>query len=109
MAGRRKWALASTIVAAATTTIYVVAIAAEGNNAFWDIFPRAALMLIGTGASLSSAVSRNPRVARSMAIAAVAVLGTLGVVAIFSVGLGFILAAILAGLAAAEPSRSIAT
>jgi len=109
MTGRRKWALASTIVAAATTTIYVVAITAEGNNAFWDVFPWAALMLIGTGASLSSAVSRDPRVGRSMAIAAVAVLGILGVVAIFSVGLGFILAAILAGLAAAERSRSIAT
>lgn len=109
MTGRRKWALASAIVAAATTTVYVVAIAAEGNNAFWDVFPWAALMLIGTGASLSSAVSRNPRVGRSMAIAAVAVLGLLGVLAILSVGLGFIVAAVLAGLAAAELSRSTAT
>jgi hypothetical protein len=109
MSGRRKWALASTIVAAATTTIYVVAITAEGNNAFWDVFPWAMLMLIGSGASLSSAAARDPRVGRSMAIAAVAVLGILGVVGVFSVGLGFILAAILAGLAAAAPSHSTAT
>jgi hypothetical protein len=109
MTGRRKWALASTILAATTTTIYLVAITAEGNNAFGDVFPWAMLMLIGTGASLSSAVARDPRVGRSMAIAAVPVLGILGVVAIPSVGLGFILAAILAGLAAAEPSQSTAT
>jgi hypothetical protein len=40
-----------------------------------------------------------------MAFAAVAVRGILGVVAIFSVGLGFISATILAGLAAAAPSH----
>jgi hypothetical protein len=109
MTRRRKVALASTIVAGATTTIYLVAIAAEGNNAFWDFFPWAMLMLIGTGASVSSAVARDPRVGRRTAIAAVAVLGILGVVGIFSVGLGFIFAAILAGLAAAAPSHSTAT
>jgi hypothetical protein len=109
MTRRRKWALASAIVAAVTTTVYLVAIAAEGDDTFWDVFPWATLMLIGTGASVTSAVARDPRVGRSMAIAAVAVLGILGVVGIFSVGLGFLLAAILAGLAAAAPSHSTAT
>jgi hypothetical protein len=43
-----------------------------------------------------------------MAIAAAAVLAILGVVAIFSVGVGFVLAAVLAARAAAEPSTTTA-
>jgi len=58
------------------------------------------LMVVGTAASLWSALSSNASVGRSMAIGAAVVLGAVGVVAMFSVGLGLVVAAILAGVAA---------
>ena len=61
-------------------------------------------MLIGTLLALGSTLTRNSGVGRFAASAAAAVLGLLGVVAIFSVGLGFILAAVFAVLAAVMPS-----
>jgi hypothetical protein len=109
MAARRTWGLASAVVAAATTTVYAVAISLEGDDAFWDVFPWATLMLLACAAALWSAISRDPGVGRSMAIAAAAILAILGVVAIFSVGVGFVVAAVLATRAAAEPSKSTAS
>jgi hypothetical protein len=106
MTPRRTWALASAAVAVATTTVYAVAVGMEGDDAFWDVFPWVTLMVLACSAALWSALSRDPGVGRSMAIAAAAVLAILGVVAIFSVGVGFVLAAVLAARAAAEPSTN---
>jgi hypothetical protein len=77
----------------------------EGDDSFWDVFPWAMLMAIGTTASLWSALSSDARVGRSMAIGAAVVLGVVGVVALLSVGLGLVLAPILAGVAAAMASQ----
>ncbi len=87
-------------MAAVTTAVYLVLVSGEGDTAFWEVFPWAALMVLATTASLWSGLSRHVAVGRSMAIAAAAVLGALGVVALFSVGIGFMLAAILAAVAA---------
>lgn len=106
--GPRLWAAGSAAVAALTTGIYLAGIAQEGNNAFWDVFPWAMLMAIGTVAAALPALLADVRLARYGAVAAVVILGTLGVVAIFSVGAGFLLAAVLAVVAAvsrrSEPS-----
>jgi len=99
-------ASASALVAALTTVVYVVVILQEGNNAFWDVFPWVTIMLIGTLAALVPALAADPRVGRASAIAATVVLGALGVVAILSVGVGFILAAALACLAAARATAA---
>jgi len=95
---------ASALVAALTTGVYVVVIQQEGDDPFWEIFPWVMIMLIGTTAALASALSRNPGVGRFSASAAAVILGILGFVAMFSVGLGFVLAAVLALLAAFTPS-----
>jgi hypothetical protein len=98
----RSWAWASSALAGATTVAYVALISAEGNDPFWDIFPWAMLMLIGMGAALTSAVARDIRVSRAFAIAGAVVLGVIGFVSIFSVGVGLILAAVSAAMAATE-------
>ncbi len=109
-AGRRAAAggAGSAAVAALTTGIYLAGIAQEGNNAFWDVFPWAMLMAIGTVAAALPALLADVRLARYGAVAAVVILGTLGVVAIFSVGAGFLFSAALAVVAAvsrrSEPS-----
>lgn len=96
----RKSAAASAVVAALTTVVYLVVILREGDNPVRDVVPWLMAMLIGTVAAVASALAPDPRVGRLAAIAATVVLGGLGVVAIFSVGVGFILAAVLACLAA---------
>lgn len=106
---QRMFAWASAFVAALTTVVYLVVIRQEGNNPFWDVFPWVTIMLMGTLAALTSALTPGPRVGRVSAIAATVILGVLGVVAMFSVGVGFILAAALAGLAAVSYSMPART
>jgi hypothetical protein len=98
----RAWSLASAVAGVLTTSVYLIVIMMEGNNSVWDVFPWAMLMVVGTAASLWSALSSNASVGRSMAIGAAVVLGVIGVVAMFSVGLGLVVAAILAVVAAAR-------
>jgi len=105
MTSWRVWSLASTAAAVFTTAIYLIAITIEGNNSVWDVVPWAMLMVVGGAAALWSGLSRNAGVARSMAIGAAVVLGAVGAVAVFSVGLGLVLAAILAGVAALKASQ----
>jgi hypothetical protein len=102
MRGWRAWSLASAVASALTTSVYLIVIMIEGNNSVWDVFPWAMLMVVGTAASLWSALSSTAAVGRSMAIGAAVVLGVVGVVAMFSVGLGLVVAAILACVAAAR-------
>lgn len=108
-AAQRSLACGSAVLALITTTVYVIVIQQEGNNSFWAVFPWAAVMLIGAFLGLGSALTSNAAVGRFAAIAAAVTLGLLGVVAIFSIGLGFILAALLALLAAAMPSATPAS
>lgn len=107
---QRASASASAVIAALTTAVYVVVILQEGNNSFWDVFPWVMIMLIGTFAALASALAPGPGIGPFSAIAAATViLGILGVLAIFSVGVGFILAAVLACLAAVSYSSTART
>jgi hypothetical protein len=98
----------SALVAALTTGVYVVVIQQEGDDPFWEIFPWVMIMLIGTSSALASALSRNPGVGRFAATAAAVILGILGVVAMFSFGLGFVIAAVLALLSRVTPSPATA-
>ena len=98
----------SAVVAALTTVIYVAVIQQEGNDPFWEVFPWVMIMLVGMFSALGSALTRNLSVGRFAAITAAVVLGLLGIVAIFSVGVGFIFAAGLALLAAVLPSSKMA-
>lgn len=105
MRGWHAWSLASAVAAALTTAVYLIVIVNEGNNPVWDVFPWAMLMVVGTAASLWSALSHNASVGRSMAIGAAVVLGVVGVIAMFSIGLGLVVGAILAGVAAAKAEQ----
>lgn len=100
-AGRRALAGASAVVALAVTTLYVVIIAAEGDDPVWSVAPWFLAMLAGSAAALLAATTADPRLGRASAIAAAVLLGALGLVAILSIGVGFLLAALLAALAAA--------
>jgi hypothetical protein len=93
-------------IVAVATAGYIAIIQQEGDDQFWDIFPWVTIMAIGTTLALSAALIPNRSVGRFAAAAAVVVLGLLGLVAIFSVGLGFLVAAGLAFIAAVMPTRT---
>ena len=95
----------SSALAITTTVAYVAVISAEGNNSFWEVFPWVILMLVGTGAALTSALVRDQAVSRAFAIGGAVVLGVIGLVAILSIGVGFVLAAFAAGVAAMDARR----
>ncbi|MGH3465415.1 MAG: hypothetical protein ACRDP9_28430 [Kribbellaceae bacterium] len=95
----------SSALAITTTVAYVALISAEGDDSFWEIFPWVILMLVGTGAALTSALVRDRAVSRAFAIGGAVVLGVIGLVAILSIGVGFILAAVAAGVAATDTRR----
>ena len=98
----RAWSLAAAVTTVVTASVYLVVIVTEGNNSVWDVAPWAMLMVAGAAACVWSASSRTASVGRSLAIGAAVVLGATGLVAILSVGLGLVIAAILAGVAAAK-------
>lgn len=106
---QRTSAAASAAVAVLTTTVYVVVIVQEGNNPLRDVLPWVMVMLTGTLAAVAAAVAPSRDVGRFSAVAATVILGALGVVAIFSVGVGFVLAALLALFAAVWHSPAART
>ena len=97
---RRGWAALSSALAAVTLAVYVAVIVGEGDDSFWEVFPWLVLMLVSLCAAVLAAVARDSRVRHAFALAAVVLLAVLGLVSIFSVGLGFLLAAVAAGMAA---------
>jgi hypothetical protein len=101
----RPWSLGCAVASALTTAVYLAVIIAEGDDSVWDVFPWAMLMVLGTAASLWSALSRNASVGRAMAITSAVILGVVGVLAMFSVGLGLVVAAVLAVVAAAKAAQ----
>jgi drug/metabolite transporter (DMT)-like permease len=82
---------------------YVALIVAEGDNSFFDIFPWALLMAIAAVIAFSGALVEDRRMARNLLIAAAALYGVLGFVSIFTIGIGFLLAATAAAVGASKP------
>jgi hypothetical protein len=75
---------------------------AEGGNSFFDIFPWALLMAIAAAIAFTGVLVEDRRMARNLLIAAAALYGVLGFVSLFTVGLGFMLAAAAAAVGAAK-------
>jgi len=79
---------------------YLALIVAQGGVALIDVLPWAVLMLIAALAALAAAQFEDRRIARKIMVAAAGLFTLLGVVSIFSIGIGFLVAAVLAVLAA---------
>lgn len=91
------------------TLTYCASMRIQQGNPFWDVFPWAALMLIGTCAAWLSALAGAPGKLRLFAVEAALVLGLIGVVSIYSVGIFFIAAALAAGRAAHLSAERVST
>lgn len=101
---QRLLAGSSAVVALLTTAVYVAVIDAQGNDSVGEVLPWVAIMLVGAFLALGSAATSRRIPGQVGAAAGAVVLGLLGLLAIFSVGLGFMVAALLALLAAVVPA-----
>lgn len=82
--------------------IYVVIIVSEGGNSVSSILPWALLMATSAAMALGSMFVGDPRLMRTLLIAATVLFGLLGVVSLLTIGLGFLLAAVAAAIGASR-------
>jgi hypothetical protein len=88
----RPWAVSAAVLGFAMTAAYVALFSIEGGNHFWDIFPWALLMTTAAVIAFSSVLETDVRVARNLLIGAAILYVVIGLVSVFSIGSGFLLA-----------------
>src|SRR3990172_11365880 len=95
----RPWTFGTAVVGFAMLAAYLALIVAQGGVALIDVLPWAVLMLIAALAALAAAQFEDRRIARKIMVAAAGLFTLLGVVSIFTIGIRFLVAAVLAVLA----------
>ena len=98
--GHQPWAVAAFVLGAGMVVAYVILIWSQGSTPLIDVVPWALLMTVPAIAVLVAAKSDDLRLARRLLLGAAAVFGLLGAVSILSIGLGFLLIAVIATVAA---------
>jgi hypothetical protein len=76
----------------------------EGNNSLFEVLPWALVMAVGAVFALASVPIADPRMARNLLLVATALFGVIGAVSLFSIGLGFLVAAVAAAAGAVRLS-----
>jgi|GEM_PF-3193335 len=97
---RRPWAFGTAVIGFAMLAIYVAIVVGEGVHSLLDVLPWATLMAVAAITAFAAAHIEDRRIARNMMVAAAVLFAVLGWASIFSIGLGFLLAAALATVAA---------
>lgn len=97
---RRPWAFGTAMIGFAMVAIYVAIIVGEGVDSLLDVLPWATLMAVAATTALAAAHIEDRRIARNLMVAAAVLFAVLGAVSILSIGIGFLLAAVLATVAA---------
>lgn len=97
---RRPWASGTAVVGLVMVAIYVAIIVGEGVHSLFDVLPWATLMAVGAITALAAAYIEDRRVARSLMVVTALLFAVLGAVSILSIGIGFLLTAVLATVAA---------
>jgi len=105
-AWRRRWAALAAIAGFVMAAVYLALIASEGNNGFGEVVPWALAMLVAAVLSLIAAHTEVDQRARVLLFVSAATFLAIGVVSIFSLGLGFLAAGAMALFAANEIPRS---
>lgn len=82
--------------------VYITLILAEGGNSLFEVLPWALVMAIATIAAFAATAIHNHHLARNLMIGSAVVFAMLGLVSIFSIGLGFLATAVLATVAAIQ-------
>ena len=102
----RRWAALAAILGFALVSIYVTVMVSEGNNGVAELAPWVLAMLVPAFLSLSAWSIDADRSARVLLLGAAIIFLAIGVLSIFSLGIGFLLAGFVALFAANELPRA---
>lgn len=101
----RRWAIVSSSLGLATFAIYLTVISIERDDSIWEVLPWALLMIVPAILATYAAIFPEGRLARRLLYGSAALYGLIGVVSIWSVGFGFLLAGVLAVVGAGRIPR----
>lgn len=101
-ASRRDPLITAAAVAGFGLLAVYVTIMVSQESTFADALPWALIMAAGAGAIAVAGRMGNPRNARRVLIGATVIFGLLGLASILSIGIGFLVVAVLSGAAAAR-------
>jgi MFS family permease len=101
---RRPWCVGAAVIGFAMMAVYVTLILTEGNNSFSEVLPWALLMAAPTIGAFVAAVIPDRGTARRIVIGSAVLFAIIGAVSLLSIGIGFLIAAILASVAAVQLS-----
>ena len=99
---KRPWATGAAILGFAMLAVYVTLIIAQGNTSWFEVLPWALAMATGSAIAFASAQVVDRHLARNLLLGATALFGLIGVLSLFSIGLGFLVAAAAAAVGAAR-------
>jgi hypothetical protein len=99
------WSYGSVVVGVIMLAIYATLIVVQKDHSFLEALPWAMLMAIAAGAAFVGGRMGNGRAARNMMVAAALLFALLGAASIFTIGVGFLVAAGLATVARTRLSR----
>lgn len=103
--GQRLWAPLAGVLGFVMVGIYLVLVLGEGNNSFIAVAPWVVAMSLAAVLALIGAVSESDRRSRTLLLFAAVIFLVIGVVSIFSLGIGFLVAGALALFAANDLPR----
>ena len=97
---RRPWAMGAAALGFVMLAVYIALIITQGGGSFSEAMPWTMFMMIApTGAIVASQV-QNRRTAKILLIGSAVVWALLGLVSLLSIGIGFLIAAGAASVAA---------
>ena len=101
---RRPWATGAAVLGFAMLAVYVTLIVAQGNTSWFEVLPWVLAMATGSAVAFTSAQVVDRRLGRNLLLGATALFGVIGALSLFSIGLGFVLAAAAAAVGATRLS-----
>lgn len=103
--GWRPWAASAAVIGLTMVVAYIAIIfGQEDNNSLVEVLPWILAMAIPALGAFASVVIDDHRSARAVLIGSAVVFTILGLVSILTIGVGFLIAAMLAGIGAARSS-----
>lgn len=104
--GPRLWSVMAGLIGFAMLALYITVIIVQGSTSIFNVLPWVVVMAFAALGAIGSAMINDRRSAKRLMIGSAVGSTLLGVVSILTIGLGFLVAAAVGWVAAAQLSRS---
>lgn len=100
----RRWATSASLVGFGMLAIYLALVLSEGNDTISEVLPWVGLMAVAATLALVAARIHNVQSARMVLIGSAVMYFGIGAVSILTIGIGFIIAGVIAVVGVARLS-----